>query len=95
LGEEEGNTKGDQSAIAKFVARRGPGLAHVAFATRDIDTTLPKLAKDGWRMIDVEGRPGGRGSLIGFVHPSNFGGGLLMHFVEPQVDGGWAAKKFG
>ena len=95
LGEEEGNTKGDQSAIAKFVARRGPGLAHVAFATRDIDTILPKLADDGWRMIDLAGRPGGRGSLIGFVHPSNFGGGLLMHFVEPQVDGGWAAKKFG
>lgn len=95
LGEEEGNTKGDQSAIARFVARRGPGLAHVAFATRDIDAILPKLADDGWRMIDVEGRPGGRGSLIGFVHPSNFGGGLLIHFVEPQVDGGWAAKKFG
>ena len=59
LGEEEGNTKGDQSAIAKFVARRGPGLAHVAFATRDIDTTLPKLAEDGWRMIDTEGVPAG------------------------------------
>ncbi len=95
LGEEEGNTKGDQSAIAKLVARRGPGLAHVAFATRDIDATLPKLAADGWRMIDVEGRPGGRGSLIGFVHPSNFGGGLLIHFVEPQADGGFAGKKFG
>ena len=95
LGEEKGNTKGDQSAIAKFVARRGPGLAHVAFTTRDIDAILPKLADDGWRMIDLEGRPGGRGSLIGFVHPSNFGGGLLMHFVEPQVDGGFAAKDFG
>lgn len=95
LGEEKGSTKGDQSAIAKFVARRGPGLAHVAFATRDIDAILPKLADDGWRMIDLEGRPGGRGSLIGFVHPSNFGGGLLMHFVEPQVDGGYAAKSFG
>ena len=95
LGEAKGNTKGDQSAIAKFVARRGPGLAHVAFATRDIDTILPKLNDDGWRMIDLEGRPGGRGSLIGFVHPSNFGGGLLVHFVEPQVDGGFAAKDFG
>jgi hypothetical protein len=95
LGEEKGNTKGDQSAIAKFVARFGPGLAHVAFATRDIDAILPKLADDGWRMIDLEGRPGGRGSLIGFVHPANFGGGLLMHFVEPQVDGGFAAKSFG
>ena len=95
LGEEKGNTKGDQSAIAKFVARRGPGLAHVSFATRDIDALLPKLAEDGWRMIDLEGRPGGRGSLIGFVHPSNFGGGLLIHFTEPQVDGGFAAKSFG
>ena len=94
LGEDKGNTKGDQSAIAKFVARRGPGLAHVAFATRDIDAMLPKLAEDGWRMIDLEGRPGGRGSLIGFVHPSNFGGGLLMHFVEPQAAGGYE-KKYG
>ena len=42
-------------------------------------------------MIDVEGRPGGRGSLIGFVHPASFGGGLLIHFVEPQVDGGDSA----
>jgi catechol 2,3-dioxygenase-like lactoylglutathione lyase family enzyme len=84
LGEEKGNTKGDQSAIAKFVARRGPGLAHVAFATRDIDALLPRLADEGWRMIDHVGRPGGRGSRIGFVHPSNFGGGLLIHFVQPQ-----------
>ena len=92
LGHEEGNTKGDQSAIAKFVARRGPGLAHVAFATRDIDALLPRLAGEGWRMIDLVGRPGGRGSKIGFVHPSNFGGGLLMHFVEPQVDGGYGTR---
>ncbi|NBS58482.1 MAG: hypothetical protein EBS65_15845 [Betaproteobacteria bacterium] len=89
LGEEEGNTKGDQSAIAKYVARRGPGLAHVAFATRNIDAILPKLAADGWRMIDLVGRPGGRGSKIGFVHPSNFGGGLLMHFVQPEINGGY------
>ncbi len=94
LGEEKGNTKGDQSAIARFVARFGPGLAHVAFATRDIDALLPKLAGEGWRMIDLEGRPGGRGSLIGFVHPASFGGGLLIHFVEPQADGGYR-RKFG
>jgi methylmalonyl-CoA/ethylmalonyl-CoA epimerase len=83
-GEETGNTKGDQSAIAKFVARRGPGLAHVAFATKDFDALLPKLADEGWRMIGVVGRPGGRGSRIDFVHPSNFGGGLVIHFVEPS-----------
>ena len=82
LGEAGGNTKGDQSAIAKFVERRGPGLVHVAFTTRDINATLQDLNAEGWRMIDTKGRPGGRGAQIGFVHPSNFGGGLLTHFVQ-------------
>ena len=84
LGERAVNTKGDQSAIAKFIERRGPGLAHIAFRTRDIDSLLMSLAGEGWRMIDTKGRPGGRGSQIGFVHPSNFGGCLVMHFVQPQ-----------
>lgn len=84
LGRAAGNTKGDQSAIAKFLARRGPGLAHVAFATSDIDGMMARLTDDGWRVIDTRGRPGGRASRIAFVHPSNFGGGLLMHFVEPR-----------
>lgn len=87
-----GSTKGDRSAIGRFIDRRGPGLAHVALATRDIDDLLPRLADESWRMIDLEGRPGGRGSLIGFVHPANFGGGLLIHFVEPASDGGYAGK---
>ena len=84
LGEHAGNTKGDQSAIANFLSRRGAGLAHVAFQTQDIDALLDRLGAEGWRMIDQQGRPGGRGSRIGFVHPSNFGGGLLIHFVEPR-----------
>lgn len=84
LGRHEGNTKGDQSAIANFVARRGPGLAHVAFATKDIDAVMAQLENDGWQVIDRVGRPGGRGSRIAFVHPANFGGGLLMHLVEPR-----------
>ena len=82
LGEAGGNTKGDQSAIAKFVARHGTGLVHVAFATRNIDAILQDLDAEGWRMIDTRSRHGGRGTQIGFVHPSNFGGGLLTHFVQ-------------
>ena len=87
-----GSTRGDRSAIARFIDRHGPGLAHIALATPRIDALLARLAGDGWRMIDHEGRPGGRGSLIGFVHPQNFGGGLLIHFVEPASDGGYAGK---
>ena len=84
LGKVEGNTRSDRSAIANFIARRGPGLAHVAFQTSDIDALLARLAGEGWRLIDRVGRPGGRGSRIAFVHPANFGGGLLIHFVEPR-----------
>lgn len=80
-----GDTKGDQSAIAAYVAKYGPGLHHIAFKTTDIDALLPRLAAEGWRMLDTAGRPGGRASRIGFVHPANFGGGLLVHFVE-RVD---------
>ena len=69
-------------AIAKFVARHGTGLVHVAFATRNIDAILQDLDAEGWRMIDTRSRHGGRGTQIGFVHPSNFGGGLLTHFVQ-------------
>lgn len=86
LGARPGDTKGDQSAIARFIARRGPGLAHVAFATRDIDGLLSALGAGGWRLIDGVGRPGGRASRIGFVHPANFGGGLVVHFVEREPD---------
>ena len=80
-----GDTKGDQSAIAAYVAKYGPGLHHIAFKATDIDALLPRLAAEGWRMLDTAGRPGGRASRIGFVHPANFGGGLLVHFVE-RVD---------
>ncbi len=79
-----GNTKGDQSAIARYVAKHGPGLHHIALKTGDIDAVLAALKAAGYRMIDTLGRPGGRASLIGFIHPSNFGGGLVIHFVERE-----------
>lgn len=77
-----GDTKGDQSAIARFVARHGPGLHHLALKVDDIDLLLAGLERGGFRLIDRTGRPGGRASRIGFVHPATFGGGLVVHFVE-------------
>lgn len=76
-----GTTKQDQSAIGRFVANHGPGLHHIALKTPDIDAALAHLADRGRRMIDLTGRPGGRRSRIGFVHPAALGG-VLMHFVE-------------
>ncbi len=79
-----GTTKQDQGAIGRFVAKRGPGLHHVALKTPDIDRTLARLADRGRRMIDPVGRPGSRRARIGFVHPAALGG-VLLHFVERQA----------
>ena len=81
-----GTTKQDQGAIAGYVAKYGPGLHHIALKTPDIDAALADLGTRGHRLIDQNGRAGGRRSLIGFVHPAALGG-VLMHFVErPDID---------
>ena len=76
-----GTTRQDHGAIARFVASRGPGLHHLAFKVADIDAMLARCAAAGLRPIDRVGRPGGRASRIGFLHPSSLGG-VLAHFVE-------------
>lgn len=76
-----GTTRQDHGAIARFVASRGGGLHHLAFKVGDIDAMLAGCAAAGLRPIDRIGRPGGRASRIGFVHPASLGG-VLAHFVE-------------
>ncbi len=78
-----GSTKQDQGAIARFIARRGPGLHHVALKTGDINGALAALRAAGHRVIDTVGRPGSRRALIGFIHPSTLGG-VLVHFVQRE-----------
>ncbi len=77
------NTRGDRSAIARYIASRGAGLHHIAFKTPDVAGSLAKLKAAGHRTIDTVGRPGSRRSQIGFMHPSMIGG-VLMHFVERE-----------
>ena len=70
------------TAVGKFVAAKGSGLHHVAYAVEDIDATLPRLAAAGIRLIDAEPRAGIRGSRIAFLHPRSTGG-VLTEIVEP------------
>lgn len=65
------------SPISAFLARRGEGLHHVCFRVEDVDEALRRAAAMGLRLIDAQGRPGARGSRIGFLHPSAFGGVLV------------------
>jgi methylmalonyl-CoA/ethylmalonyl-CoA epimerase len=67
----------DDSPIAKFVAKRGPGLHHVALRVDDIVAALADLKARGVRLIDESPRPGAHNSLVAFLHPSSTHGVLV------------------
>lgn len=76
-----GTLKLDHSAVTGFIAKRGPGLHHVAFRVDDIDASLAWLSEQGFDLIDRHGRPGARGSRIGFIRLKSTQG-VLVHLVE-------------
>jgi LAO/AO transport system kinase len=65
------------SAIAKFLARRGPGIHHVCLDVEDIDATLVKLRAAGVKLVNETPFDGAGGCRVAFVHPSATGGILL------------------
>lgn len=71
----------DDSPIGKFVAKRGPGLHHVAFAVPHIEKAMEDARKAGLELIDAEPRMGMHGVRIAFIHPKS-AGGVLTELVE-------------
>jgi methylmalonyl-CoA/ethylmalonyl-CoA epimerase len=71
-----------ETGVGKFIAKNGPGLHHVAYATDDIDSALGKVREAGLKLIDEEPRIGIRGSRVAFLHPRSTGG-VLTELVEP------------
>lgn len=67
--------------VGRFLARRGPGVHHVAYRVGDIDATLAALAQRDVELIDTAARPGLRDSRVAFVHPRATGG-VLTELVE-------------
>jgi methylmalonyl-CoA/ethylmalonyl-CoA epimerase len=74
----------DDTPVGKFLAKKGPGIHHVAYQTADIDATLEALKAAGMRLIDETPRIGIRGSRVAFVHPAS-SGSVLTEIVEPAV----------
>jgi methylmalonyl-CoA/ethylmalonyl-CoA epimerase len=70
-----------ESPVGKFLAKRGPGLHHVAYGVTDIRKALADARAAGLELIDSEPRMGMHGALIAFVHPKSLGG-VLTEFVE-------------
>ena len=65
------------SPIAKYVAKRGPGLHHITLRVDDIRAALARLKAKGVRLIDETPREGAHGSLVAFIHPSSAHGVLV------------------
>jgi methylmalonyl-CoA epimerase len=77
---------GPETPVGKYLARKGPGLHHVAYAVGDIDSTLERLVAAGVELIDREARVGIRDSRVAFLHPRSTGG-VLTEIVEPPEGG--------
>jgi LAO/AO transport system kinase len=71
------------SPIAKYLARRGPGIHHLTLRVPDIRNALARLKAHGVRLIDEEPRDGAHGSLVAFVHPSS-AHGVLVELKESR-----------
>jgi methylmalonyl-CoA/ethylmalonyl-CoA epimerase len=70
------------SPIARSIARRGPGLHHIALRVENIQEALSELRARGIRLIDEEPRPGAEGALVAFLHPSSTHG-VLIELKQP------------
>jgi methylmalonyl-CoA/ethylmalonyl-CoA epimerase len=73
---------GPESAVAKFLEKRGEGLHHIALETDAVDAELKEMEGNGVQLIDREGREGVAGR-IGFLHPKSLHG-VLVELVEPR-----------
>ena len=76
---------GPETAVGKFLSRRGPGLHHVAYRVASVQQTLDACAAAGMRLIDEQPRTGIRGSRVAFLHPASTGG-VLTEIVQPAKE---------
>jgi len=67
----------EESAIAKFISKKGEGIHHVAFSVEDIHAEMTRLKKEGFRLLNETPKNGADNKLICFVHPKDASGVLI------------------
>lgn len=72
----------DESTIAKYLDKKGPGIQQYAVRVSDMDALMAHLKEQGTRVLYDEPKKGTAGSRINFVHPKD-AGGVLLELVEP------------
>ncbi|MGI8557432.1 MAG: methylmalonyl-CoA epimerase [Solirubrobacteraceae bacterium] len=73
---------GEQTPVGKFLAKRGPGIHHVAYRVEDVAAAIATLRGKGVPLIDESPRNGISGSRVAFLHPRG-SGGVLTEIVQP------------
>lgn len=66
----------EDSPVARFIEKNGPGIHHLAYEVENIEEAIAKLLSDGVRMIDEKPRSGAHGTRIAFIHPKSSNGVL-------------------
>ena len=74
---------GPESAVAKFIEKRGEGVHHICFRVDDIEGQLVRLKAQGYRLINEAPVPGAHGCRVAFLHPAA-GNGVLIELSEKQ-----------
>jgi methylmalonyl-CoA/ethylmalonyl-CoA epimerase len=72
---------GEETPVGKFLAKRGPGMHHVAYAVEDLPASLAELEREGAELIDLQPRRGLFGLEVAFVHP-DAAHGVLAELVS-------------
>lgn len=67
----------EDSAIAKFIEKRGEGIHHIAFEVKDIDAEIERLSKEGFQLIHQNPKDGADNKRIAFLHPKSTNGVLV------------------
>ncbi|HLB37373.1 MAG TPA: methylmalonyl-CoA epimerase [Gemmatimonadales bacterium] len=69
------------SPVARFLARRGPGIHHICFRVPNLDEALVRCRDHGYRLVDEQPRPGAGGHRVAFLHPKSTAG-ILLELTE-------------
>jgi len=74
-----------ESAIARFIEKKGEGIHHIAYATDDIQKEMQRLEEAGFAFIYPEPKPGADNKWVNFIHPKS-AGGVLVELCQDRKD---------
>lgn len=74
----------EESTVAKFIEKRGEGVHHIAYATKNVNEALKEMEAKGVRLIDQQARGGAEGLSIAFLHPKSTGSVLTEICEHPE-----------